>query len=260
MARKFVSDQQLPLFTGVHLTDIAFRDALQRDDAAGAAAVAPEIWRPAAVALAEALQPSTPEARVQQLGLLAGEMPAPLQPCWHRLMGQALCQHTPVAVHAGQLAAWYLLQGGRADLARAALERHLAVRPTDPDGWQLLARWQPLRAATRCGFHGGPLLDEGHGSDAIAALVTDIQDEDLPIAPWLLTFAWFAGDVTTAELGEAVAAEGMLRELPKSEADDAKAFAAWLVEAERDPRDLHTRRKLQGIHAGAYRRWLQKQA
>lgn len=255
-------DPDLPLFTGSHIAHIRFERALEQLDLAGAVADAPAEWREAVVALRDALGPGVASADLEKLRRARRtEWPAPLERAWQRVVGRHLDSHGVPGVLDGELAAAFLLRSGERDRAAASLGRHLKYHPRDARGWELLAELEPLRAAARCAFHGGPVLD-------VAAEILDAIDEDevSPAADWLLSYTWFARVIDLDEIAAALAAEGILAAPPMPLPGDGRAFAWFLLDAggralgSGSQGVVAARARLQRISPTAYKRYLQRAA
>ena len=124
-------------------------------------------------------------------------------------------------------------------------------------GWELLVSFEPVRAAARCGFHGGPLLD------AAGELIDLVSEDGLqPVERWLLNYAWFARQVHLDEIRDALDAEHMLAVAPLAVPRDARAFAWYLLDAGgqryvgRSVGVIEARQRLQRISEVAFRRYL----
>jgi hypothetical protein len=253
-------ERDLPLFHGPHIPRIRFERALERLDLGAAAQDAPEAWRSAVGALAAAVEAGAGRghARAEALARIGREQwPAVLERTWQRLMGRALDGSGIPATHGGEPAAAFLLRGGEKARARRSIERHLERHPRDAGAWELLARFDPVRGAARCGFHGGPVLDA-------AGDVIDLvrEDEIEPVAPWLLAYAWFSRRIDLDEIRRALAAERMLSTPPLAVPNDARAFAWYLLDAGRrryvgrSVGVVEARERLKRISAPAFRRYL----
>jgi hypothetical protein len=253
-------ERDLPLFHGPHIPRIRFERALERLDLRRAAEDAPVEWRAAVDELAAAAEIGGRHgrAKVEALALLCRDgWPTPLERAWQRLVGRALDGTGIPGTHGGEPAAAFLLRGGEQARARGSLDRHLRRHPRDVHAWELLARFDPVRGAVRCGFHGGPLLDA-------AGDVIDLvrEDEVEPAARWLLCYAWFAQRVGLEEIRSALEAEGMLSAPPLAVPNDATAFAWYLLDAGgqryvgRSVGVVEARQRLKRINEPAFRRYL----
>jgi hypothetical protein len=129
--------------------------------------------------------------------------------------------------------------------------------PRDVRAWELQALFEPVRGAARCGFHGGPLLEAAGNLIDLAR-----EDEVEPIAPWLVSYAWFAHRIDLEEVRRALDAEGMLSRPPLPDPNDARAFAWYLLDAGgrryvgESVGVIEARARLQRINAPAFRRYL----
>ncbi len=151
----------LPLFHGPHIPRIRFEQALDRLDLRAAMAVAPQPWQAAVEELAAVLDQAGSPARIDADVLARCRhdgWPASLERTWQRLMGLRLDGRGVPGSYGGELAAAFLLRAGESDRAQASVQRHLHYHPRDTRGWELLAHFEPVRGAARCGFHGGPAL------------------------------------------------------------------------------------------------------
>jgi hypothetical protein len=253
-------DPELPLFTGPHVPRIRFERAIERLDFRAAARDAPEEWRSAVEEFAAAADREgagkTPELELL-LGLRRDGWPVVLERAWQRVAGRCLDRRGIPGVLGGEPAAAYLLRGGERERARKSIHRHLEYHPRDPRAWAVLAEFEPLRGAARCGFHGGPLLD-GAGD-----LIDMVREDELePVARWLLPYAWFSGGVTLDEIARALAAEGAFERPPLPIPADARVFAWYLLDAGGRPLGsnsvgvVEARKRLQRISRAAFRRYL----
>jgi hypothetical protein len=256
-------DTDLPLFTGSHIQQIRFERALDRLDLAAAVASAPDEWRDAVAALRDALgSKGLAGADLTALRRARREdWPASLERAWQRLVGRYLDAHGVPGVLEGELAAAFLLRAGERTRAVDSVRRHLLYHPRDARGWELLAGFEPVRAAVRCAFHGGPVLD------AAWELVDAIEEDEVsPPADWLLSYAWFARTVGLDEIAAALSAEGVLAAPPMPMPGDGRAFAWFLLDAGGRPLGpgsqgvVAARERLQRISPMAYRRYLQRAA
>ena len=254
-------DDDLPLFSGPHIPMVRFRNALERLDMRAACADAPAQWQEHIARMADVLEVRGGIARAPLEGLLAcrcAGWPPELDRAWQRLVGRRLNAGPVPGTVNGELAAAFLLRGGERDRARASLERHLSHKPRDWHGWQLLAHFEPVRAAARCAFHGGPVLES-----LVGDLLDRMSDDEVePPASWLLSYAWFADAVTLAEIESALAAEHMLADLPLPVGGDGRAFAWYLLDAGGRPFSpasvgvIEARQRLSAISRSAFRRYL----
>ncbi|MBM4244364.1 MAG: hypothetical protein FJ148_11185 [Deltaproteobacteria bacterium] len=254
-------DDELPLFSGSHIPRIRFERALERLDLEAAIRDAPEAWRERVVALCDAV--AAGGAKGVDLAALrlarCPDWPAVLERAWQRLVGRHLDGHGVPGVLDGELAAAYLFRGGERERGERSLQRHLHYHPRDVRGRQLLAEREPLRAAARCAFHGGPVLD-------VAWALTELIDEDqvAPAADWLLSYAWFARAVTLDEVAAALTAEGILAAPPIPMPGDGRAFAWFLLDAGGRPLGpgstgvIRSRERLQRVSPAAYQRYLRR--
>lgn len=253
-------DDELPLFSGPHIPAIRFERALARLDLRAAAQDAPAEWRGALVEMAsviEATQSRSRAGREKLLGCRRPGWPDAIDRVWQRLVGRHLDGQGIPGVLDGELAAAFLLRGGETERAKQSLLRHLEYHPTDVHAWELFTHFDPIRGAARCAFHGGPVLD-------CATHLLDLVEEDelAPHGPWLLSYAWFSGDVDLNEIGSALRAEGSLKVPPLPVAGDGAAFAWYLVDAGGLPLAatsvgvVEARRRLQRISPIAFRRYL----
>jgi len=254
-------DDDLPLFSGPHIPIVRFRNALERLDLRGACADAPAQWRESVARIADLLEMRGGIARAPLDALLACRCqgwPSELERAWQRIVGRRLDARPVPGTANAELAAAFLLRGGEHERARASLQRHLSHKPRDWHGWQLLAEFEPLRGATRCAFHGGPVLEP-----LVGELLDRISDDEVgsPEA-WLLSYAWFADAVTLAEIEAALAAEHMLADPPLPVRGDGRAFAWYLLDAGGRPFSpasvgvIEARQRLSAISAAAFRRYL----
>jgi hypothetical protein len=250
-------DPTLPLFDGPHVPRIRFEHALARLDLRSAAADAPPEWRPLVEELADAAEDG-PHPRLQRLvGLRRSAWPPLLERTWQRLVGRCLDGHGIPQVLAGEPAAAYLLRGGEHARAGRSIRRHLRHHPHDPRGWAVLAEFEPVRGAARCGFHGGAVLECAGG------LIDLIREDEIsPVGPWLLVYGWFVDAIPIDEVARALEAEGTLTRPPLPIPGDAHAFSWYLLEARGRPLGadavgvLEARRRLQRISPVAFRRYL----
>ncbi|MBN1336039.1 MAG: tetratricopeptide repeat protein [Deltaproteobacteria bacterium] len=217
---------QLPLFDGGDLASTRFSEALRALDLAAATALAPPAWRPVVETWARALgvpgHPDLPALHTAR----PPDHPA-LVVAWNRLLGRALDSHGIPGVLGDEVAAAFLLRGGETDRARASLARHLRFHPDDPRAWALMVRFEGLPAAVRCGFHGGPLVDEV--GDLVEVITADGLEN--PRA-WLPAYAWLNGLVDLEAVKAALNAERPHRQATLPLPGDGRAFAADLVRAE----------------------------
>ncbi len=250
----------LPLFHGPHIPRIRFEQALDRLDLRAAIATAPQPWQAAVEAMGAVLDQAGSPARIDAEALARCRRdgwPASLERTWQRLMGLSLDGRGVPGTYAGELAAAFLLRAGESDRARTSLQRHLHYHPRDPRGWELLAHFEPVRGAARCGFHGGPLLDA-------AGDLIDLVREDglLPVQRWLLPYAWFARHIDLDEIRDALDAEHLLARPPLALPGDARAFAWYLLDAGgrryvgESVGVIEARKRLQRISTAAFQRYL----
>jgi len=250
----------LPLFHGPHIPQIRFERALERLDLRAAAIDAPEPWNVAVAEMAAVLERAGGGARLDVEDLTRCRRdgwPAAVERTWQRLMGRALDGRGVPGTHAGELAAAFLLRGGERERARTSLLRHLRYHPRDVRAWELFTAFDPVRAAARCGFHGGPLCE------AAGDLIDLVREDGLrPVERWLLSYAWFGGHVDLDEIRHALAAERMLPRPPLAVPGDARAFAWYLLDAGgqryvgQSVGVIEARRRLQSISDAAFRRYL----
>lgn len=253
----------LPLFTGSHIPRIRFELALERLDLAAAVADAPEEWRGRVEVLREvigSLRPAKFDMDALRQVRSPG-WPSALERAWQRLVGRHLDAHGVPAVLDDELAAAFLFRGGERERGDRSLQRHLRYHPRDVRGWLLLADREPVRAAVRCAFHGGPVLD------VAPDLVEQIEEDELvPPADWLLSYAWFARAIPLDEIAAALSAEGILAAPPIPMPGDGRAFAWFLLDAGGRPLGagstgvVAARERLQRISPAAYRRYLARAA
>jgi hypothetical protein len=252
--------EELPLFAGPHVPAVRFRNALERLDLRAAIADCPDEWRDALREMAEAWSEGARRADLERLvGCRRPGWPEAVERTWQRVVGRCLDSHGIPGVLDGEPAAAFLLRGGERERARRSLDRHLASHPRDWRGWALLVEFEPVRAAARCAFHDGPVLDAaGDLSDMVR------EDELDPAGPWLLPYAWFAGEISLDEITRALHAEGILARPPLPVRNDARAFAWYLVDAggrRLGPGSVgvvEARARLQAISPIAFRRYLRK--
>jgi hypothetical protein len=82
------------------------------------------------------------------------------------------------------------------------------------------------------------------------------------VAPWLLSYAWFAHRVGIEEIRAALDAERMLATPPLAVPNDARAFAWYLLDAGgrryvgKSVGVVEARERLQRISPAAFRRYL----
>jgi len=227
----------------------AFTAALDRDDLARAVLLAPAALHPLVAALvAAAAIPQADRRLVQLLGLAIPAAASAVRAARERQIAAVLDSRDPPGTLAGCPAGWYWALGGQPERARASVRRHLAAHPDDASAWELLAQFEPLRAHALIAFMGGPI------DPAAMGLLADC-DDDLPPAYWLAVYGWLAGEVSTADLRLVLGDDGGRLD---PVAGDGRAFAAWIVEAERDPGDLQARRALKAIHAPTFQLWLRR--
>jgi hypothetical protein len=253
-------ESDLPLFTGSHVPRNRFLRALDRLDLHAALADAPTEWREAVEALAAALG-STGPGRAELARLVAcrrAAWPSDLERAWQRLVGRCLDSRGIPGSLDGEPAAAFLLRGGDREQAARSIRRHLERHPRDVVGWQVLAKFEPVRGAARGAFHGGPVLDEHAG--ALLDLIAE-DEHDRPGA-WLLSYAWFMRAIDLDEIGRALAAQGILSRPPLLLPGDAYAFAWYLLDAGGRPLGresvgvVEARQRLQHISPPAFRRYL----
>ncbi len=256
-------DQNLLLFTGPHIPAIRYQRALERLDLRAAAADAPADWRMAVLQMAAAVEGTSPaRADLEQLRRCARDgWPAVLERTWQRLVGRCLDGYGIPRTLDGEPAAAYLLRAGERERAAHSLQRHHAHHPRDAAAWALKARFEPVRGAARCAFHGGPVLD------AAGPALDLVQEDELdPPGPWLLSYAWFGRAIDLDEIAHALTAEGMLRRPPLLIPSDARAFAWYLLDAGGRPFGpdsvgvVAARERLQRISPVAFRRYLARVA
>jgi hypothetical protein len=254
---------ELPLFSGPHIPQIRFASALERLDFDAALVDTPAQLRDAVAAIAEAVgRRGMGGVDVDALCRAhADGWPAALERAWQRVVGRSLDAHGVPGVLGEELAASFLLRAGERERAASSVRRHLSYHPRDVRGWRVLAEFEPVRAAARCAFHGGPILDAaGDLLDAVA------EDEVAPVADWLLAYAWLARAVGLDELAAALAAEGILAAPPMPMVGDGRAFTWFLLDAGGRPLGagskgvVAARERLQRISPVAYRRYLRRAA
>jgi hypothetical protein len=251
----------LPLFYGPHVPGVRFRNALERLDLRAAVADCQDEWRDALREMAEAWSEGAGRADVPRLvNCRRSGWPEVFERTWQRLVGRCLDSHGIPGVLDGEPAAAFLLRGGERERARRSLDRHLASHPRDWRGWKVMAEFDPVRAAARCGFHDGPVLEDKAGD-----LIDMVREDELdPVGPWLLTYAWFTGEISLDEITGALQAEGTLARPPLPVRNDARAFAWYLVDAGGRRLGLESvgvveaRSRLQAISPVAFRRYLRK--
>jgi hypothetical protein len=250
----------LPLFHGPHIPRIRFEQALDRLDLRAAVEAAPEPWQAAVETLAVVLDQAGTPARTDIEALACCRCdgrPAALQQTWERLMGLRLDGRGVPGTYGGELAAAFLLRAGERARARNSLSRHLDYHPRDTRGWELLARFEPVRGAVRCGFHGGPLLE------AAGDLIDRVREDAMrPVERWLLPYAWLAHHIDLDELRNALDAENLLARPPLVLPGDARAFAWYLLDAGgrryvgQSVGVIEARKRLRQISPAAFRRYL----
>jgi hypothetical protein len=248
------------LFHGPHLPAFRFARALERLDLAAAANDAPEPWKPAVEEMAAVLARAGSVTRLDLEALARCRRrgwPPVIEQAWQRLVGLHLDGHGIPGMYHGELAAAFLGRGGDLDRAHSSIRRHLQHHPRDADGWEILAAYEPLRGAVRSGFHGGPLLD------AAGDLIDLVREDELePVAPWLLSYAWFGRHIALDEIRDALAAEHMLERPPLPVPGDARAFAWYVLDAGgrryvgESVGVIEARQRLQRISPAAFRRYL----
>jgi hypothetical protein len=253
----------LPLFSGGHIPRIRFERALERLDFEAALLDAAAEWRDAVAVMRDAVGASgIAGADLAALRRVhAAGWPAPLERAWLRVVGRHLDAHGVPGVLDGELAAAFLLRAGERERAESSVRRHLSYHPCDARGWRILAEFEPLRAAARCAFHGGPVLDvAGELLDAIS------EDEVSPVGDWLLAYAWFARAVGLDDLAAALWAEGILAAPPMPMPGDGRAFTWFLLDAGGRPLGpgskgvVAARERLQRVSPVAYKRYLRRAA
>jgi len=243
--------EQLDLFSGPHIAAIALAAALTEDDLATALVHAAPEQRAALAALLAAA--NKPKGKSRLAALAALDLPADeISHARYRQIAMELQAKSPIGSYGGQPAGWYWRAGDRSEAAIAALHDHLTHVPLDVNAWTLLAEFEPLRAGAIAAFVGAAI------STQALDLLADCED-DLPPADWLVVYAWLQGYVSNDDLA-VVCAIDMDSTLPVALPDDGRAFAAWIVVAERDPNDVRARRALQKIHAPTFRLWLARRA
>ena len=250
---------------------VRFERALSELDIRAAVQFAPEACRGAVSQMAAALAGKEPEeANLSQLvDARLPNWPAALETAWHQLVGRRLDmgktgrlpksgRPIPGKLN-GEFAAEFHLRGGDSARAEKSIWRNIDHDPRDGAAWSVLARMQPLPAAARAAFHGGnpPLA----GLDSVLGAID--ADEQLPVLPWILPYAWLVRQIATADLTAALDAEGVTaRPIPM--ANNAVAFTFYLVEAEgiRMSADgisgtvVDARRRLKLISPLAFKRYL----
>lgn len=250
----------LPLFSGLHIARDRFRDALDRLDLKAALADAPAECESAVRALAGAVRNPARLTRsdLQRLASCEREGWPPLvERAWQRLVGRCLDRPDRPQTLEGQPAGAFFLRGGEPERAGASLQRHLAHQPRDSRAWAVYAGIDPIRAAVRSAFHGGPVLS---AADPIAELVE--EDALEPVGPWLLSYAWFADRIPLDEIRRALEAEEIRADPPLPIPNDARAFAWYLLDAGgrifalRSVGVIEARARLQRISPVAFRRYL----
>jgi hypothetical protein len=250
----------LPLFHGPHIRQIRFERALECLDLRTAAEAAPEEWKAAVEEMAVVLEHagSPVRAKVEDLVRCRREAwPRAVERVWQRLIGLNLDGRGIPGTYGGEVAAAFLLRAGETKRAHRSLRRHLHHHPRDVRGWELLASFEPVRAAARCGFHGGPLLDT-------AGELIDLVCEDglQPVEHWLLSYAWLTRQLRLDEIRDALDAEHMLAVAPFAVPGDARAFAWYLLDAGGQRYVgpsvgvIEARQRLQRISEVAFRRYL----
>lgn len=242
---------QLDLFNGPHIPAIALAAALTQDDLATALSHAAPEQRAALAALLAAA--SKPKGKSRLRALAALDLPPDeISNARYRQMAMELQGQTPIGSHDGQPAGWYWRAGDRTQEAIDALHEHLTHAPFDANAWTLLAEFEPMRAGAIAAFVGGPVSAQALG------LLVDC-DDDLEPTDWLIVYAWMQGHVSSDELAVFTAAAAASA-LPVPLPGDGRAFAAWIVVAERDPSDVSARRALQKIHPPTFKLWLARRA
>lgn len=256
-------DEALPLFSGPHIAAIRYRRALDHLDLRAAAADAPAEWRAAVLEMAAAVEGTSPaRADLDRLrGCARTGWPAVLEQAWQRLVGRCLDGYGIPRTLDGEPAAAYLLRGGDRERAAYSLQRHLAHHPRDAAAWALQARFEPVRGAVRCAFHGGPVLD------AAGPVLDLVREDELDRhGPWLLSYAWFGWAIDLDEIARALTAQGILVRPPLLIPGDARAFAWYLLDAGGRPFGpdsvgvVAARERLQRISPVAFRRYLTRVA
>ncbi len=255
--------QDLPLFTGRHIPAFRYQRALERLDLRAAAADAPAEWRAVVLEMAAAVEgTSLARADLDRLRRCARTgWPAVLERAWQRLVGRSLDGYGIPRTLDGEPAAAYLLRGGEHERAAHSLRRHLAHHPRDAAAWAFQAHFEPVRAAARCAFHGGPVLD------AAGPVLDLVREDDIsPPGPWLLSYAWFSRAIDLDEIAHALTAEGILTRPPLLIPGDARAFAWYVLDAGGRPFGgdavgiVEARERLQRISPAAFRRYLARVA
>ena len=250
----------LPLFHGPHIRQIRFERALEGLDLRTAVEAAPEEWKVVVEELALVLEQAGSPVRADVEDLVRcrrDAWPATVERAWQRLIGLNLDGRGIPGTYNGELAAAFLLRAGETERAHRSLRRHLYHHPRDLRGWELLVNFEPVRAAARCGFHGGPLLD------AAGELIDLVCEDGLqPVERWLLNYAWLARQLQLDEIRDALDAEHMLAVAPFAVPGDARAFAWYLLDAGgqryvgRSVGVIEARQRLQRISEAAFRRYL----
>jgi len=253
----------LPLFTGPHIPKLRFERALDRLDLGAALADAPEAWRDAVAEMAAVLEEKGPaRSKLEKLVRCRRKgWPDLLERTWQRLLGRCLDARGIPGVLDREPAAAFLLRGGERERAWRSVRRHLDHHPRDPQGWALLAHFEPVLGAARCAFHGGPVLDV---ADHLVEMV--MEDELEPVGPWLLSYGWFSRDLGLDDIARALTADGTLTRPPLPVPGDARAFAWYLLDAggrslgPDSPGVVEARQRLQRISRVAFRRYLARVA
>lgn len=252
----------LDLFSGPHVPRVRFERALKVLDFQRAVADAPPEWRDAVQALADAWgHERTPDALEALVRARREGWADAVEEAWQQAVGICLDQTGIPRVLNGEPAAAYLLRGGAEDRARTSIRRHLRAHPRDEKGWRIQARFEPVLAAVRCAFHGGPLLP---GAEFAVDLVE--EDDQTPVRQWLLSYGWFLGAIGLTDFEEALEVEGLLKGSPLPIAGDGRAFAFYLLAAERirrglivpDRNTVDNRRLMRQISPAAFRRYLHR--
>jgi hypothetical protein len=252
---------QLDLFDEVRLQSERLEAAIEAQDFERALPDAPSEWVPALREIVRLLHKEglSPRLAVKLLRIQDPSWTERMERAWRLLVGRCLDASQPPAELQGEIAASWLLRGGREDLAKRSLERHLEARPAEPRIWSVAARFQAFPAQVRCYFHGG---EPGDDLDEIL----DLIDQDQLPSPrrWSLVYAFIAGRIDRQDIEDALSAEDLLLQGPVPLPESAEAFAWYLLAEDGarrgrlpgSPSPVEARRTLQRISPRTFQRFM----